>query len=118
MEREILKRLSQVREWMNDINVKSFDKYSSHLNEIIDDAESILGVDRDKSEKDEMLDNAAKRLCEIRGIDPDVMVGHSADPNPDGSVNAVYLKSPAWTRVRRELVSFSEIAECLGYVRR
>lgn len=33
---------------------------------------------------EEQIEVAARKLCELRGIDPDAMVGHGADPSPSG----------------------------------
>lgn len=49
------------------------------------------------------VEKIARRLCEIRGIDPDAMVPHGADPDERGIAPAVLLRSPAWTRAAREV---------------
>ena len=46
---------------------------------------------------------AARKLCELRGIDPEQSVAHGADPSPDGYTPAVLLYSPAWLRALREI---------------
>lgn len=57
------------------------------------------------------IEIAARQLCKIRGIDPDERVMHGADPNPDGTVYAIALYSPAWTRAAREIEYQQQILE-------
>lgn len=50
---------------------------------------------------------AARKLCELRGVDPDATVSHGVDvPDyaPDGyAVPYVLLYSPAWRRALRDV---------------
>lgn len=59
------------------------------------------------------IEAAARRLCAIRGIDPEVMVGHGAEPNAQGHVPAVWLHSPAWRRLVPEIVAHLQVTEAL-----
>ena len=52
---------------------------------------------------DEQKYVVARELCRLRGIDPDMIVAHGADPSPDGVVHDVVLYSPAWVRALREI---------------
>ena len=52
---------------------------------------------------DRQKEVAARALCKARGREPDHMMGHGADPSPDGSVPGVWLQSPVWCRVLREI---------------
>lgn len=58
---------------------------------------------------DKQLESAARRLCELRGIDPDYQVAHGADPGPDGFVPGVLLYSPAWMRAKREIEDWNNL---------
>ena len=46
---------------------------------------------------------AARKLCELRGIDPDMRVSHGAEPDENGFVPAILLYSPAWARALKEI---------------
>lgn len=63
---------------------------------------------------EKQLETAARRLCELRGVDPDAQVAHGADPNPDGTVYAVVWYSPAWTRAIREIRHQLQINEAIA----
>ncbi len=52
---------------------------------------------------DAQKEAAARELCRLTGVHPDSMVGHSPDPSSDGFVADVYLYSPAWRRMVREI---------------
>jgi hypothetical protein len=52
---------------------------------------------------DEQVEQVAREWCRLAGVDPDAMVGHGADPDSSGYVCAVWLHSPRWTRVAREV---------------
>lgn len=64
---------------------------------------------------DEQIEVAARKLCEIRGIDPDRRVGHGAEPDANGLVPAVLLYSPAWRLVAREVTSFYQVAQAIDH---
>ena len=65
---------------------------------------------------DDQLEAAARKLCKIRGIDPDRSIGHCAPPNADGMVPAVMLRSPAWRVAASEILSFYQVAKALDTV--
>lgn len=64
---------------------------------------------------DEQIEAAARKLCEIRGIDPDKRVGHGAEPDANGMVPAVMLYSPAWRLVAREVSAFYQVAQAIDF---
>jgi hypothetical protein len=45
----------------------------------------------------------ARRLCELRDIDPDAMVPHGAEPDANGIMTLGILYSPAWQRMALEV---------------
>jgi hypothetical protein len=45
----------------------------------------------------------ARKLCAIRGQDPDAHIPHGADDDGSGFVPAILLYSPRWRRVAREV---------------
>jgi hypothetical protein len=59
------------------------------------------------------IEQVARRLCEIRGIDPDQPTPHGAEPALNGYAPAILLYSPAWTRVVNEVRSRLEMDEAL-----
>ena len=59
------------------------------------------------------IEGAARRLCVIRGIEPDGLVGHGAEPNAQGFAPAVWLQSPAWRLVVREIEAHLQMVEAL-----
>lgn len=65
---------------------------------------------------EEQLEMAARKLCEIRGIDPEKRIPHGAPPNDMGYVPAVLLHSPAWKLVAGEIRGFYQIAQALDHV--
>lgn len=64
------------------------------------------------------LELAARKLCEIRGIDPDFMVSHAAPPTDQGYVPAVLLHSPAWRLAVSEVRKFWEMAQAIDFATR
>ena len=63
---------------------------------------------------DKQKEKAAKKLCELRGIDPDSKVAHGADPDKNGFSLDILLYSPAWTRVLREIEDADNINIAMG----
>ena len=63
---------------------------------------------------DERKERIARNLCKIRGIDPDAMIGHEAPPNAQGFVPAVYMQSPAWTRILIEVDEHIQIHDAIA----
>lgn len=56
---------------------------------------------------------AARKLCELRGIGPDEMVAHGADPDRNGMTFDVLLYSPAWKRAAREVAAADQMRQVL-----
>lgn len=54
-------------------------------------------------------ESAAKELCRLRGIYPDSLVSHSAEPDANGFVPAVLMYSPAWKLALREIENQDQI---------
>lgn len=52
---------------------------------------------------DEQLELAARKYCELAGMDPDKMVPHGAEPSPEGFIPMVLLHSPCWQLVAKIL---------------
>lgn len=65
---------------------------------------------------EQQLEAAARKLCELRGLDPDQRVSHGAPPNNMGYVPAVLLYSPRWQMVAGEIRGFYQIAQALDSV--
>lgn len=65
---------------------------------------------------DAQLEAAARKLCEIRGIDPDRMVSTSPPPTEMGYVPAVLLHVPVWRQAQAEIRGFYQIARALDFV--
>jgi len=61
---------------------------------------------------EEKLEKAARKLCELRGLDPDERVGHG---HPDGY--AVMLYSPRWKLVAGEIESTLQVLEAIDSVK-
>lgn len=57
---------------------------------------------------------AARRLCELRGIDPDASVAHGANPNDDGSVPYILVYSPAWRLAVCEIEQRLMMDDCIA----
>lgn len=64
---------------------------------------------------EQQIEAAARKLCEIRGIDPDRMVPHGAPPNDHGYVPAVLLHSPAWRMAVSEVRNFYQLAKAVDF---
>lgn len=64
---------------------------------------------------DAFYEAAAKRYCELIGVDPGQDVHHSPEPNANGSVNAVLLTSPYYKRVAKDLKQHHAIRLALEY---
>ena len=75
--------------------------------------------DEDREEPrmtDEQLEAAARKLCEIRGIEPDRVVPVSPPPTTMGYVPAVALALPAWREAQAEILGFYQVAKALDSV--
>lgn len=64
---------------------------------------------------DEQIEKAARKLCELRGIDPDMSVGHGAQPDANGMVPAVMCYSAAWRLAAHEIVAFFQVAKAIDH---
>jgi hypothetical protein len=64
---------------------------------------------------EEQIEKAARKLCELRGIDPDRRVSHAAPPTSMGYVPAVLMYSPAWTLVASEIRGFWMMIEAIDF---
>lgn len=60
---------------------------------------------------------AARKLCALRGIDPDAMIAHAADSLSNGMVPAICLYSPAWQLAAREIEKHERIEEAMTFGR-
>lgn len=67
---------------------------------------------------EQQVEAAARKLCEIRGIDPDFLVSHGAPPNDKGYVPAVLLHTPAWRMAVSEVRKFWEMAQAIDFAMR
>ena len=65
---------------------------------------------------EQQIEAAARKLCEIRGVNPDARVAHGAPPNENGIVHAVLVYSPYWRVVAREVLSFYQVAQAVDSV--
>lgn len=63
------------------------------------------------------IEFAARKLCELRGINPDEIVGHEAEPDANGFVLAVLCHSPAWTLVRKEIIVHQQISDAIAFAK-
>ena len=54
---------------------------------------------------EKQIEVAARKFCEMLGLDPDARVGHGVDVEDGytGLVPAVAIYSPQWTRYAREI---------------
>lgn len=66
---------------------------------------------------EKQLELAAKRYCEIKGVDPESKASHSPKPNEDETVNMVMLISPLWTLVADLIKEQDIIFNCIEYAR-
>ena len=62
---------------------------------------------------DAQKEAAARELCRLRGVDPESMVGHSAEPDSRGFVPAVWLLSPAWRIAIAEIAAREQLDAAL-----
>lgn len=65
----------------------------------------------------EQIEKAARKLCELRGIDPDRQVSLDAKPNKDGSVCDVMLLGQAWQRAAVEIVAANQVAQAIQFAK-
>jgi len=65
---------------------------------------------------EQQIEAAARKLCEIRGIDPDRAAPVSPPPTTMGYVPAVALALPAWREAKAEILGFYQVAQALDSV--
>lgn len=61
----------------------------------------------------DQLEQAARKLCAIRGLNPDQMLEHGAPPDERGYV---LLHSPQWKLIAAEIRAFYQVAEAIDSV--
>jgi hypothetical protein len=64
---------------------------------------------------EQQIEAAARKLCEIRGIDPDLLMSHGAPPSDHGYVPMVLLHTPAWRMYVSEVRKFWEMAQAVDF---
>ena len=67
---------------------------------------------------DNELEIAARKYCEILGLDPDAQVSHGADPDANGFVFDILLHSPQWTRIARRIPQHQAMNEAIEFAKR
>lgn len=65
---------------------------------------------------EQQIEQAARKLCELRGLDPDQLLGHGAKPDANGMVPAVLLRSPRWQLVAEQIKDFYQVAQAIDSV--
>lgn len=61
------------------------------------------------------VETAARKLCELQGVDPDAVVGHSPEPDDRGFVPAIWMHSPAWTRMAPHVLAHLKMREAVAH---
>lgn len=64
---------------------------------------------------DEQIKAAARRLCELRGQDPDAMVIHGPKPDQFGFAPAVAMQSPMWVLTLDEIQDHLRVREAVAF---
>ena len=62
---------------------------------------------------EEQIEAAARKLCELRGIDPETLVKHGCEPTHTGYVPAILLCSPAWVIAKQDVVNHLLVVEAI-----
>lgn len=62
---------------------------------------------------EEQIELAARKLCELRGIDPETQVKHGTGPTNTGCVTAILLCSPAWVIAKQDVMHHLLVAEAI-----
>ena len=63
----------------------------------------------------EQLKAAAYKLCELRGMNPEVLVVHGPPPDANGVVLSVALYSPQWQLIAEEIRYHLQFLEAIEY---
>jgi len=66
---------------------------------------------------EQTIERAARKLCELRGINPDQMIPHGAQPDARGFVPAVLCHSPAWVLVSKEVRACLQVDTAIDFAR-
>lgn len=62
-------------------------------------------------------ERVARKLCELRGIDPEQSVAHGCDPDSGAGITLWRLQSsPAWELVAREVRAALQMREAIRFV--
>jgi|688.fasta_scaffold1333883_2 hypothetical protein len=64
------------------------------------------------------LEIAARKYCELAGLNPDEQVGHGAEPDESGVVLDVMLYSPRWKRVAIKIAQYDIVRVCIAFAQR
>lgn len=64
----------------------------------------------------EQLEATARKLCEIRGENPDRLIAHGAEPDENGFARAILLHSPCWQFAAKEIRAHLEIQEAINSI--
>lgn len=64
---------------------------------------------------DYQLEIAARRLCDLRGVDPDKQMCHGATSRDDGMTNLIAYYSPRWCLVAQEIRDFEALTESMNF---
>lgn len=67
-----------------------------------------------KTLNEKQLEMAARNLCGLRNINPEMQVQHSPPPNANGSIPAVLVSSPAWKILAAEIKAHDECTVAIG----
>ncbi len=59
------------------------------------------------------MERAARKVCEMRGFNPDELVSHGPPPDPLGMMALVLLRSPRWRLVANEVRAHHQVAQAL-----
>ena len=64
---------------------------------------------------EQQLEIAARKLCELRGLDPEAKITHGADPDENGFVVSIAYISPRWKLVKKEIQNYLLIQEAIDF---
>jgi len=59
------------------------------------------------------LESAAREYCRLAEIDPDVSIGHSAQPNANGMITLQLCYSPQWKIIAQTMAQADLVNHCL-----
>lgn len=61
----------------------------------------------------EYIEEVARELCKLRGLDPDKAIPHGAKPNSSGYVPDILCYSPQWRLVAEEVATFMQMEQAI-----